>query len=95
MAQHRNIMGLVAIIGFFVSILVMVVGFSAPAAAEFFGCNDTRGKVLSSSTTVTYADGRHYTIRSRRYTHEFAARPVYRHHVTHNGARKRYTAHDR
>jgi len=43
MAQHRNILGLIAWIP---AIMVVLVAIIAPASAEFFGCNDTRGKML-------------------------------------------------
>jgi hypothetical protein len=46
-------------------VVVLTVGAIAPASAEFFGCNDRPGRVLSSSTSShTY---------SGRFTDEFAA----------------------
>ena len=61
-------------------ILAMLAGFTAPAAAEFFSCNDREGQVLSSRIIVTYPDDRHYA--SHRTTAEFAARPARVHHRT-------------
>ena len=72
MADKRSIVGLFALM------LALLVGFTVPAAAEFFGCNDREGQVLSSRTIVTYPDGRRYT--SRRYADEYAARPARGHH---------------
>ena len=46
-------------------IFVITVFISPPASAEFFGCNDRPGRVLSSSTS-SYGS-------SARFTHEFAA----------------------
>lgn len=66
--------------GLFALILALLAGFTAPAAAEFFGCNDREGQVLSSRTIVTYPDGRHYA--RHRTTAEFAARPARVHHRT-------------
>jgi hypothetical protein len=45
----------------------LVAGISNPALAEFFGCNDKPGRVLSS-----YTDTHGYRANAR-YTHEFAA----------------------
>lgn len=60
--------------GFAVAALMVavVVGYSKPAAAEFFGCNDrTSSRIISSSTNSAHA--------STRYTHEFAAQSSRRH----------------
>ncbi len=43
----------------------LMLGAIVPAAAEFFGCNDRPGQVLSYDGHRAYA--------SARYTHEFAA----------------------
>jgi hypothetical protein len=40
-------------------LIVAGIGWSAPAAAEFFGCNDTRGQVLYDSSRVTHHAYRH------------------------------------
>jgi len=45
----------------------LVAGLSKPALAEFFGCNDKPGCVLSS-----YTDTHGYRANAR-YTHEFSA----------------------
>ena len=53
--------GLLALIG------VMTAGLAQPASAEFFGCNDKPGRVLSTGTSGYGART------SARYTHELAA----------------------
>ena len=60
MSRNWTCFGLLALI------LAGVAGFAQPGAAEFFGCNDTRGQVLSY-------DGRPVRHSNSRYTHEFAA----------------------
>jgi hypothetical protein len=54
MRKYDFFLGLLALV------LVISAGFLTPAAAEFFGCHDTPGKVLA----VYNGDG---------YTHDFAA----------------------
>ena len=74
MPENRNILGFC---GLAVAILL---GLSAPVKAEFWGCKDDRGKVLSTRTISSGPS--HYvgttTSRSstaRRYTHDFSAQP--------------------
>ena len=68
---------------------VIVLGLTgiAPARAEFFGCNDRPGQVLSSG-------GRHYSAAhtSRSYTRDYSAQPRrYRQaHVTYSSAPRYY-----
>lgn len=47
MPENRTIFGLLALAA------ALFVGFSSPARAEFFGCKDDRGRVLSSWTTTS------------------------------------------
>ncbi len=62
MSQYRNMVALFALM------LTYLAGSVAPAAAEFFGCHDREGQVLSSRIIVTYPDrGRHAT--RQRYSH--------------------------
>ena len=73
MPENRNILGLCALA------FALLLGFSAPVKAEFWGCKDTRGKVLSTRTISSGPS--HYvgttTLRgstaSHRYTHDFSA----------------------
>jgi len=52
--------------------VAVVVGFSKPAFAEFFGCNDrTTSRIISSRAYTAHA--------STRFTHEFAAQSSRRH----------------
>jgi hypothetical protein len=65
MPNIRNLVGLFALS------LALTVGCAAPAAAEFFGCNDTRGQVLHSyGGSSSQSGGRSY---SRHYTREYSA----------------------
>jgi hypothetical protein len=59
MARNRNICVALALLG------AGIMLFSASARAEFFGCNDKPGQVLSYDRHRAYA--------SARTTHEFAA----------------------
>ena len=81
MAENRSILGLCTLA------LAILLGFSAPVQAEFWGCKDDRGKVLSTRTISSGPS--HYvgttTLRSnasRRYTHDFSAQSS-RHRYTH------------
>lgn len=56
-------------LGLAVAVAAVTLG-AAPASAEFFGCNDKRGKVVASYIGKP-ADYRARA--SARYTHEFAA----------------------
>ncbi len=55
--------------GLLALILACTAGFSQSASAEFFGCNDRPGQVLSRSTSSHGTGAR----ASARTTHEFAA----------------------
>jgi hypothetical protein len=60
-------------VGLFGLSVALSVGFVAPAAAMFFGCNDTRGQVLYTyNGSPGEYSGRSYT---RHTTREYAAQP--------------------
>ena len=83
MSRILSLFGLLALIG-----ATWVVS-SAPASAEFFGCNDRRGQVLYSYSGTPDA----YMRRSRRsstprysspYSNDYSARPRARRHATYS-----------
>ena len=77
-----------SLFGIFALTVAIFLGFSAPVRAEFWGCKDDRGKVLSTRTISSGPS--HYvgttTLRdstaSHRYTHDFSAQSS-RHRYTH------------
>lgn len=75
MSQHRNVIGLFALI------LALLLGFTAPAAAEFFGCKNTRGQVLSSTVQSYPVETHRYTRWRHRYSEAYTAQPAYHRRV--------------
>jgi hypothetical protein len=77
MLKTRSIYGLFALSA------ALIAGFSASARAEFFGCKDDRGRVLSSWTTSSGVSGpsyarnysRNYTPARSHYSADWAAQP--------------------
>lgn len=75
-------------IGFGLLTLALSLSAVAPASAEFFGCNDQRGKLLYSyKGTPSAYDSRSY---SRRATSDFAtpSRRHYQAHATYYSSRR-------
>ena len=75
-----------SLFGLFTLILALLVGFTAPAAAEFFGCSNQRSQVYYSSDSPRWSS-------NSRYTHEYSAhatRKHYRHTSTRYYSRRSY-----
>ena len=87
MSRILSLFGLLALIG-----ATWVVS-SAPASAEFFGCNDRRGQLLYSysGTPDAYIRRQHRSYGaphySSQYTRYYSARPHRRHATYYNATR--------
>jgi hypothetical protein len=82
MSRILSLFGLLALIG-----ATWVVS-SAPASAEFFGCNDRRGQVLYSysGTPDRYVQRRRrYSAPRYSYSNSYAAQQRHRRHATYYG----------